>query len=83
MPADCILHQATLPLSKLHALWAKLDENGSGFVDAGELGRFMRLGLPEASAGSRTRTLLEKRAGRKALLAELADRSGEAAIDYH
>lgn len=52
-------------------------------MDAGELGRFMRLGLPEASAGSRTRTLLEKRAGRKALLAELADRSGEAAIDYH
>ncbi len=50
------LSKSVLPLARLHALWATLDENASGFVDAGELGRFMRLGRPEAALGSRVRT---------------------------
>lgn len=35
-----------MPSEKLYALWKRLDENRSGFVDAGELSRFLRIGKP-------------------------------------
>ena len=38
------LGKKALPESKLHGLWRAIDEDDSGFISAGELARFMRLG---------------------------------------
>ena len=71
-----------LPLTRLHALWNVLDEDGSGYVDAGELSRFMRIGRPEAGMGSRTRVTLQKQSERKAHIAAQERRSGAALTKY-
>lgn len=47
--------KAELPQARLHALWRALDSDSSGYVDAGELGRFMKLGKAAAGASSRQR----------------------------
>lgn len=70
------ISKTQMPLPKLHALWMVLDDNSSGYVDAGELGRFMKLGKPEQGAGNRVRVQLQKKVGRKGLLAEMEKRSG-------
>ena len=44
------LSPATLADSKLQSLWRALDEDASGFVSAGEFGRFMRKGESSAPA---------------------------------
>jgi Ca2+-binding EF-hand superfamily protein len=36
-----------LQQEKLFGLWKRLDENESGFIDAGELSRFLRIGAPK------------------------------------
>ena len=37
-----------MPMEKLYGLWRRLDENESGYIDAGELSRFMRIGAPKS-----------------------------------
>ena len=41
------LSEKDLPLPKLQALWKALDEDASGFIDSGELSRFLRKGAPK------------------------------------
>jgi len=69
--------KAELPEQRLHALWKVLDDNASGFVDAGELSRFMRIGRPVGGLGNRVRMALEKRAGHQMQLQDYARRSGK------
>jgi len=38
-----------LPTSTLQAVWRSLDADASGFIGAGEFGRFMRMGEPQSS----------------------------------
>lgn len=71
------LKKSELPEVKLHALWKVLDENASGFVDAGELSRFMRIGRPAAGLGNRVRMVIEKKAANQQQLSELARKSGK------
>ena len=40
------LSKAQLPDEKIFGLWRALDEDMSGFIDAGEFGRFLKLGAP-------------------------------------
>ena len=72
------LRRSELPEERLLALWKVLDENASGFIDAGELGRFMKIGRPEGGLGARHRVVREKRVGRAAQLEALDRRSGRA-----
>jgi len=69
--------KAELPVARLHALWKVLDENNSGFIDPGELSRFMRIGRPPGGLGNRVRLTLEKKVGHQQQLTELAKRSGK------
>jgi Ca2+-binding EF-hand superfamily protein len=71
------LSRADLPEARLHALWKVLDENGSGFVDPGELGRFMRIGRPERGVGAREKLLLAKRSASRKQITERERRSGK------
>ena len=45
---DCLkLSRGDLPEERMHGLWKALDEDASGFISAGEFGRFMRRGEAE------------------------------------
>lgn len=70
------LRSSDLPASKLHGLWKALDENASGFVDAGELGRFMKLGRPEVETSARSRMAVANHTARRSHLADLDKRAG-------
>ena len=70
------LSSKTLSQQRLAALWKRLDENASGFVDPGELGRFMKIGAPEGGLGARTRVVMERHAGRRDHMADLDKRHG-------
>ena len=50
-----------LSQNKLYGLWKVLDENSSGFIDTGELSRFLRIGAPKTmSAVERARIKLQQ-----------------------
>ena len=51
-----------MPELRLMALWKVLDENASGFIDAGELSRFMRIGRPAGGLGNRIKKVMENKA---------------------
>ena len=68
--------KSEVPEARLHALWQVLDENASGFIDAGELSRFMRIGRPKVGEGSRVKMVLEKKQSRKDVRDDQARRSG-------
>ena len=72
------ISKRVMPVERLQALWMKLDENSSGYVDAGELGRFMKLGRLEAGLGARARVVMARKAGRDRQRLELDKQSGVA-----
>lgn len=69
--------KSQLPPPRLHALWRALDENASGFVDPGELGRFMKLGMPKGGLGAKERTRLEKQRTKQLMKQEQDRKSGK------
>ena len=69
------IKKSELPISRLHALWRVLDDNGSGFVDPGELGRFMKIGRPEGGLGNRAKMMLEKQRLAKQAVLEMNKKS--------
>eukprot|EP00908_Phaeocystis_cordata_P014396 Transcript_25495.p1 GENE.Transcript_25495~~Transcript_25495.p1 ORF type:complete len:636 (+),score=211.77 Transcript_25495:3-1910(+) len=58
------LDKGSLPDARLQAMWVALDEDSSGFISAGEFGRFMRRGEAEGEI-ARTRAA-KQRAQRRA-----------------
>ena len=54
------LSKADLKESKLQAVWRALDSDLSGFISAGEFGRFMRKGEKEQGVGWKERTRRKK-----------------------
>lgn len=55
------LGEKSLPQEKLLGLWKVLDENESGFIDTGELSRFLRIGAPKTlTAVERARLKLKQ-----------------------
>jgi len=55
------LKEKHLSQTQLLALWKKLDENASGFIDAGELSRFLRIGQSnELTPAQRARKKLQQ-----------------------
>ena len=43
-----------LPEVEVKKLWLALDQDGSGHIDAGEFGRFMRCGAPQRGKGAKS-----------------------------
>ena len=76
------LGEKQLNHEKLLGLWKVLDENLSGFVDTGELSRFMRLGAPkQLSAVQKARLRAKQEAeSRKKKVKEESDKLLEKAI---
>ena len=64
------LNEKKLSLEKLHGLWKALDANFSGFIDAGELSRFLRLGQSKALTPAQLarKKMLEDKAREKMLV---------------
>ena len=68
------LREKDLPIEKLQGLWKTLDADLSGFIDAGELSRFLKLGQPKTLTPAqiaRKKMLEAKAQERKALQEEL------------
>ena len=63
------LNEKKLSLEKLHGLWKALDANYSGFIDAGELSRFLRVGQSKTLTPAQLarKKLLENKAREKLL----------------
>ena len=53
--------KADLPEPKLRALWRALDEDASGFISAGEFGRFMKKGDDKLETSTSRQRLIAKR----------------------
>ena len=72
------LNRTQMPESKIRRLWRALDEDSSGYIDAGEFGRFMKKGeAGESQVEKARRDLLASRAASsKALRAESDARVG-------
>lgn len=68
--------KAELPAPKLKALWKALDEDSSGWISAGEFGRFMRKGEPEPLLPAKERMLNERIAAFARQRAERRERIG-------
>lgn len=64
------LNEKKLSEEKLYGLWKALDENASGFIDAGELSRFCRIGAPKTVTPAQAARLAMQtaRAGRMAMV---------------
>ena len=52
LPGAMGITQRRLPDTRLFALWLALDVDGSGYIDAGEFGRFMRKGASGNGSGA-------------------------------
>ena len=76
------ISKSELPQARLHALWRVLDENESGFIDAGELSRFMRIGRPTGGLGARARMAIDKRDVARQQASEAARRTGKQLTQY-
>lgn len=73
------LDAAALPDQKLKALWRALDGDMSGFIDAGEFGRFIGKGKPPPEkTTSKMRVQNERTAVTRAMRAELQQAQGKA-----
>jgi Ca2+-binding EF-hand superfamily protein len=70
------LGPSELTREKLQALWKALDEDSSGWLSAGEWGRFMKLGVPPQGTPRRERVLNERIANFRRQRAEMAERVG-------
>ena len=67
------MRKDVLPETKLQGLWRVLDENSSGFVDTGELGRFMKIGKPEDGPSAR-KAVVARNVSTKKLVRSETDR---------
>lgn len=76
------LSQSKFPHSRMLSLWRRLDADGSGYVDAGELGRFIKIGRPEQGLGARVRLAMHKKVDRKVHLEDLDKRAGRDVTEY-
>lgn len=65
----------------LQQLWRALDADASGYISAGEFGRFMRLGQPEQGISWRERVEARNRAVAVAKKREMEQRSGRDIAD--
>ena len=73
------LSERRLEQQKLYGLWKNLDENKSGYIDTGELSRFLRIGAPKTlTAVQRARLKLQaSRNGRMARIRAEVDKEQE------
>ena len=71
------LGKKALPESKLHGLWRAIDEDDSGFISAGELARFMRLGKRGIGKTAAERQWERNVAVTKSVRADLDRRQGK------
>ena len=61
-----MIPEKKIDAQKLLGLWKRLDENESGFIDAGELSRFLRIGkLKEPTPAQKARARLQAERERK------------------
>ena len=70
------MSHADLPEHQLQSLWKALDTDGSGWMAAGEFGRFMRRGEPEKGPTWKEKLHSRNAASRKAVKEDIDRRTG-------
>ena len=69
-----MLGKNDVPPAKLKSLWKALDEDSSGYIDAGEFGRFMKKGIEfDAKAPNARQKLVSQRAAETTALRAARD----------
>ena len=69
------------PFRAAQAVWKTLDEDSSGFISAGEFGRFMKKGAPDMGVRARVVLQEKRRIAREALRKDIDERVGYALRD--
>jgi len=75
--SQLLMSKAELPDSVLRSLWVALDEDASGYICAGEFGRFMKKGGKEPGPNFRQRMTERNKKAVAAVKAETEELSGE------